>query len=219
MKPVNNRGKIFVFGASGHAKVVIDIIERQQLYEIAFLVDDDPKLKGSEFYGYPVIGGKPELLVAQDQICGGIVAIGINRARITIEKWLTDNRFALITAIHPSAQLARGVTVGEGTVIMAGVIINSDSQIGRNVIVNTLASIDHDCIVGDGVHIAPGTTLCGNVQVGDGSFICSSTTIIPNLLIGESVIVGAGSTVIRDVPDRVLVAGSPAKHIRSQEEP
>ncbi len=206
--------KIFVFGASGHAKVVIDILERQGLYDIAFLIDDDPALKGTEFYGYHVIGGKQELLEVRDQIWSGIVAIGSNRARIAVAKWLTENRFDLVSAIHPSAQLGRGVTVDVGTVIMAGAVINSDSRIGQNVIVNTRASIDHDCTVRDGVHIAPGAILCGTVTVGAGSFVCAGATIIPNLTIGHGVIVGAGSTVIRDLPDGLIVAGSPAKVLK-----
>ena len=207
--------KIFVFGASGHAKVVIDTIERHGLYDIVFLVDDDPALKGTKFYDYHVIGGKLELLEVRDQICGGIVAIGSNRARIAVANWLTDNGFDLVLAIHPFAQLGRGVTVDIGTVIMAGAIINSDSRIGRNVIVNTRASIDHDCTIGHGVHIAPGTTLCGTVRIGDGTFVCAGATIIPNLTIGSNVIVGAGSTVIRDVPDCKLVVGSPAKVVNN----
>lgn len=206
--------KIFVFGASGHAKVVIDVIERQGLYDIVFLVDDDPALKGTHFYGYPVIGGKQELLEARVQICGGIVAIGSNRARIAVAQWLSDSGFPLVSAIHPFAQLGRGSTVAVGTVIMAGAVINSDTHIGRNVIVNTRASIDHDCIIGDGVHIAPGATLCGTVSVGTGSFICAGATVIPNLTIGNNVIVGAGSTVISNVPDKVIAVGSPAKNMK-----
>ena len=218
MKSLNKRKKIFVFGASGHAKVVIDIIEQQGLYEIAFLVDDDPDLKCTEFFGYHIIGGKQELLEVKDQISCGIVAIGSNKARIAVASWLSNNQFDLVSAIHPFAHLGRGVSVDIGTVIMAGAIINSDSRIGRNVIVNTRASIDHDCAVGNGVHIAPGVTLCGTVSVGDSTFVCAGVTIIPNLTIGHNAVVGAGSTVIRDVPDYDLVAGSPARHIKSLEE-
>ena len=87
--------KIFVFGASGHAKVVIDIIERQELYDIAFLVDDDPALSDTFFYGYRVIGGKQELLAVDDLVCAGIVAIGSNRARSAVAAWLTENEFDL----------------------------------------------------------------------------------------------------------------------------
>lgn len=210
MKKVDDRKKIFVFGASGHAKVVIDIIERQGLHEVTFLVDDDSTLKDTEFYGYRVIGGKQELLEARDQVCGGIVAIGSNRARIAVAQWLSDNQFNLVSAIHPFAQIGRGSTVAVGTVIMAGAVINSDCRIGQNVIVNTRSSIDHDCTIGNGVHIAPGTTLCGTVSVGNGTFICAGVTVIPNLTIGYNVVIGAGATVIRDIPDEVMVVGSPA---------
>ena len=203
--------KIFVYGASGHAKVVIDIIERQGLYDIAFLVDDDPALNTTDFYGYRIIGGRQELLAVDDLVCAGIVAIGSNRARSAVATWLTDSKFDLISAIHPSAQLGRGVTIGGGTAIMAGVIINSDTHIGRNSIINTRASIDHDCVINDCVHIAPGSTLCGTVTIGKQTFICAGATIIPNLTIGSNVTVGAGSLVIRDVPDGVTVVGIPAK--------
>jgi len=79
------------------------------------------------------------------------------------------------------------------------------------VIINTRASIDHDCTIGNSVHIAPGSVLCGNVTVGEESFICAGATVIPNLVIGRNVTVGAGSTVIMDVPENLTVVGSPAK--------
>lgn len=203
--------KIFVFGASGHAKVVIDIIEHEQRYDIAFLVDDDATLRGTDFYGYRVIGGKAELLSRREKVERGIVAIGNNGARMKVAAWLADNGFSLVKAIHPSAQIARGACLGSGSVVMAGVVINSDVSIGTNAIINTRASIDHDCWIGSGVHVAPGTTLCGTVTVGDGAFVCAGATIIPNLAIGKNAVVGAGSTVIRDIPDGVTVVGSPAK--------
>ena len=203
--------KVFIFGNSGHAKVVIDIIEREGRYDIAFLVDDDPTLKNIDFYGYRVIGGKQELLAGRERISSGIVAIGSNSARNSVATWLMAHGFNLVTAIHPSAQVGRGVAVGSGSVIMAGSVINSDSRIGRNVIVNTRAGIDHDCTIGYDVHLALGTVLCGSVTIGGGTFVCAGSTIIPNLTIGSHVTIGAGSTVIRDVPDGVTIMGSPAK--------
>jgi sugar O-acyltransferase (sialic acid O-acetyltransferase NeuD family) len=208
--------KIFIFGAGGHAKVVIDIVEKQGRYDIAFLVDDDPSHKGSEFFGYPVIGGKAELLDHPEAPRRGIVAIGSNRVRSTVAAWFSANGFATVTAVHPSAQIGRGVTIGPGTVIMAGAVVNSDTTIGGQVIVNTRASIDHDCVIADGVHLGPGCTLCGTVTVGEGSFVCAGATIIPNLNVGKGAIVGACSSVIRDVPDNVVVAGVPAVVIRRE---
>ena len=203
---------IFVFGASGHAKVVIDIIEKQGLYKIAFLADDNVSLKGSTLYGYSVVGGREELL--ETEIITGIVAIGSNNARSKVASWMTENGFGLITAIHPSACVARGVTIGSNSVIMAGAIINSDCSVGSGVIINTKASVDHDCLIGNDVHIAPGATLCGAVTVGDGSFVCAGATIIPNLTLGKYVTIGAGATVITDIVDGATAVGNPAKIIR-----
>jgi len=204
--------ELFVYGASGHAKVVIDIIERQGLGKIGFLVDDNPTLKESDFFGYPVIGGRSDLL-RHPKVVRGIVAIGSNQARIAVASWMTANGFILETAIHPAAQVARGVTIGSGTVFMAGVVVNSDSRVGDNVIVNTGARIDHDCVVGNGVHIAPGVILCGSVSIGDATFVCAGATVLPNLSLGSNVVVGAGSVVIRDIPDGMTVAGVPAKPV------
>lgn len=204
---------VFVFGASGHAKVVIDAIEKQGQYHIVFLVDDNPRVWKTDFYGYRVIGGKQELLSAHDGICGGIVAIGDNRARSSVASWLTENGVKLVSAVHPSAQLGRGVVMGSGTVVMAGAVVNSDTRIGNNVIVNTRSSIDHDCTIGDGVHIAPGATLCGTVSVGNGTFVGAGSTIIPNLTIGANVLVGAGAAVIRNIPDGSTALGVPSKTI------
>ncbi len=205
--------KVFIFGASGHAKVVIDIIEQQGVYEIVFLVDDAPALKGESFFGYPVIGGRADLLNMPERPDCGIVAIGRNSIRSTVASWLEANSFQLISAVHPTVSLGRGAIVGAGSVMMASAVVNSDTHIGRNVIVNTRASIDHDCVIGDNVHLAPGTTICGSVSIGCNSFICSGATVIPNLTIGKDTTVAAGATVIRDVPDNVTVAGVPASEI------
>jgi sugar O-acyltransferase (sialic acid O-acetyltransferase NeuD family) len=211
---VEAKERIFIFGAGGHAKVVIDIVERQGLHEVAFLVDDDPALRGTEFYGYPCIGGKDDLQRLPDAPQNCIVAIGSNRARAAVAGWLAAKGFRLATAVHPAAQIGRGVTIGAGSVVMAGAVINSDARVGENVIINTKASIDHDCVIGDAVHIAPGCTLCGTVTVGAGSFICAGATIIPNLTIGREVTVGAGSTVLRDVGDGILLVGTPARPLK-----
>lgn len=205
--------KIFVFGASGHGKVVIDIIEKQGIHEVAFLIDDNLDLKGKSFFGYPVIGGREDLLAISERPICGIVTIGNNQIRSTVASWLEDNSFHLISAVHPSACFGRGASVGAGSVVMASAVVNSDTCIGRNVIVNTRASIDHDCAIGDNVHLAPGSTLCGSVSVGSNSFVCSGATVIPNLIIGKNVTIAAGATVVKNVPDNVTVAGVPARKI------
>jgi sugar O-acyltransferase (sialic acid O-acetyltransferase NeuD family) len=193
--------------------VIIDMLEKGNQHDIAFLVDDDPALKGTVIYGYTVLGGRADLLEAHKAlgVIKGIVAIGNNAIRLKIGNWLESAGLQLTIAIHPSAQIARGSAVSEGTVIMAHAVINPDCRIGKHVIINTAATVDHDCIVGDGVHIAPGATLCGGIKVGSGTFIGAGATIVPNVRIGDNVTVGAGGTVVNDIPDGVTVTGTPAK--------
>lgn len=211
-----DREQIFIFGASGHAKVVVDIIEQSEDYSISWLLDDNPQLKGNIFFGYPVAGGRSdlEIISATTQLGKGLVAIGINSVRQSVAAWLAEKGIGFITAIHPSARIARGVTISSGTAVMANAVINSDTSIGKHVIINTSASIDHDCMIGDGVHIAPGATLCGSVSLGRNSMVGAGSIIIPNLKIGESVVIGAGSTVISNLPDNVTAVGSPARIIK-----
>lgn len=201
--------KIFVFGASGHAKVVIDVLECQGVFLVAGLFDDDMALAGKEFYGYRVIGGRDKLILSG--IKRGIVAIGDNSSRKAVASWLIKNDREFITAIHPSAQISRGVTFGRGSVVMAGAVINADAVIGKNVIVNTLASIDHDCVISDCVHIAPKATLCGSVRVAEGAFIGAGATIVPNTVVEKEAIIGAGAIVLKDVIRKSVVVGNPAK--------
>ncbi|HMK34666.1 MAG TPA: acetyltransferase [Desulfomonilaceae bacterium] len=208
--------KVFVIGAGGHAKVVIDAIEKAKLFEIPFLVDDDASLKGKNIFGYPVLGNRTDLAALAKEIPGHgcFVAIGNNLVRIRLEHWLKTRGFRPVTAIHPSAQIARGVRIGINTVIMAGAVINSDATVGTSVIVNTAAGVDHDCLIGDGTHIAPGCSLCGSVTVGPRTLIGAGTTVVHGVTIGSDVIVGAGSVVVENIPPNVIAMGNPARAVR-----
>lgn len=205
--------ELFIYGANGHAKVIIDIVQKQKIYRLLAVFDDDENLNGKTINGYPIMGGKEALKRwhKATKVTQGLVAIGNNGARREVVSMLKSCDFELITAIHPSAQIAAGATIGKGSVIMAGAVINSDASIGENVIINTGANVDHDCLIENNVHIAPGSTTCGGVSVGDDSFIGAGAVIIPNIVIGRNVIVGAGAIVIRDIPDDTTVVGCPAK--------
>lgn len=193
---------MYVFGASGHGKAVIELVE--SLEEIDGVFDDNPLCK--EVLGYPVtqLGG--------DFPSGSrfFIAIGDNRIRREVFRRL-NTRVGFDTLIHPTAIVSKRSAVGKGTVVMEGAIIKVDSHIGDQVIVNTGASVDHDCGVGDFVHLAPKATLCGGVTVGEGTIIGAGATVIPGIKIGSWCKIGAGSVVNRDVPDGTTWIGSGLK--------
>ena len=206
--------KLLVFGAGGHAKVVIDILEQQGEYEIAGLLDDDPKHQGKQVFGYPVLGTRAELpALLSARLRHAIVTIGDNASRAAVAAHLDRHGWRFASAVHPRASIGRGVNIGPGSVVMAGCVINADAHVGAQVIVNTGATIDHDCHIEDAVHIAPGCHLCGRVSVGQSSLIGAGTTVTPNVRIGNRVNVGAGSTVIRNVADGAKIFGSPAQPV------
>ncbi len=205
--------EIIVFGAGGHAKVVIDALERAGSRMAISLADDRPELRGQDFFGYQVIGGRSALLERNRPYPEAIAAIGHNAARSEVSAWLQKNGFALTTVIHPAACIGRGCDIGPGSFIAAGAVLNPDSSIGEAVIINTGSTVDHDCVLGNAVHVAPGCHLCGNVTIGQGTLIGAGSVIIPGVRIGAHVVVGAGSVVREDIADGLRVAGVPARAI------
>jgi len=203
--------KVLVYGASGHGKVIVDILEQSQSYSVISYVDDNEKITGTDYFGYPVILGRDNLLSGKNNCRNIIVAIGDNHIRMELSNWLLGHNYGLVNAIHPSTCLARDVDIGVGNAIMAGAVVNSSTSIGSHVIINTNASIDHDCSIGSGVHIAPGATLCGGVVIGESTLIGAGATLIPGIKVGRNCIIGAGSTVIESVPDNAKVYGNPAR--------
>ena len=194
---------INLFGASGHSKVIKDIIEAEG-NGVGYMYDDSPHCE--DIHGIPVFK-------ASDHDVEGplIISIGSNRIREIIA-----NRYPLeySTAVHPSAIISKYASIGPGTVVMQGATIQSDVKIGKHCIINTGASIDHECELADYVHISPHATLCGNVHVGKGSWIGAGATIIPGIRIGEWCTIGAGAVVIRDIPSHTTVAGLPARQLK-----
>lgn len=194
---------INLFGASGHAKVIMDIIEAQG-DSVHCLYDDAPHC--SDIHGVPVYK-------ADETIVYGplIISIGANHVRKLISE-----RFSLeyAIAIHPTSIISPFATLGIGTVVMQNTLIQSDTEIGKHCIINSGASVDHECHIEDFVHISPHVTLCGNVKVGEGSWVGAGAVIIPGIKIGRWCTIGAGAVVIRDVPDGAVVAGVPGKVIK-----
>lgn len=196
---------INLFGASGHAKVIMDIVCASG-DEVGCLYDDAPHC--SEIHGIPVFKANEKSVE-----CPLIISIGSNRARRLISE-----RYSLkySTDIHPKAIVSESAIIGNGTVVMQGAIIQSDANIGKHCIINTGASVDHECRIGDFVHISPHATLCGNVHVGEGSWIGAGAIVIPGIKIGRWCTIGAGAVVIRDIPDGTVAYGNPCRIVKQK---
>jgi acetyltransferase EpsM len=197
---------MYLFGASGHARVIIEILEQCNV-KIDGLIDDNTSILS--LLDYPV-QHPPLIDIPAD--AGMIISIGDNLQRKQISKKYS---FSYGKAIHPSSVISSRVIIGEGTVIMGNAIINTGTEIGRHVIINTSASVDHDCRIGDFVHISPNATLCGGVTVREGTQVGAAAVIIPNISIGKWVTIGAGAVVICDIPDYSVVVGNPGRIIKT----
>lgn len=198
---------IIIIGAGGHAKVIADIIYKYGDNLIGFL-DDNLSLQGKKIYlDKKVIGTTKDIDKYKEHYF--VIGIGNNSIRKKINN---ENNLKLYTAIHPSAIIAQDVKIGTGSVIMAGVVINPGTVIGKNCIINTCSSLDHDNLLEDYVHISPGAHLAGTVSVKEGTWICTGATIINNITIAQNNIIGAGSVVIKDInEENSTYVGVPVK--------
>src|SRR5689334_21905141 len=179
---------LLIVGCSGHARVVIDIVERQGKNRIVGLIDSF-KGSGTQVLGYKVIGTEDDIpeLVRRGVARSGIVGIGDNWARARVVGRIRELQpdFRFLTAIHPYACIARDVQIGMGTVVMAGAVVNTGSRIGSFCILNTGCSVDHDCAIGEYSSMAPGAVTGGGVVVGCFSAISIGATIVHEVRIGE----------------------------------
>jgi len=196
---------VILYGASGHAKVIIEILELNHI-PVLGLFDDNPDIK--RLLDYDVLGPVGKKKVKNPVI----ISIGDNLLRKKVSRRFN---FSYAQAIHPTATISPRAVIGAGTVVMGHAIINSGTMIGQHCIINTSASIDHDCLLGDFVHISPNATLSGGVVVGEGTHIGSAAVVIPSVKIGKWATIGAGSVIIRDVPDFATVVGNPGRVIKT----
>lgn len=204
---------LIVVGASGHAKVVIDIVERMGGHRIVGLVDRDGK--PGKIWDYSVLGRTDDLpaIAARLGVPAYVLGIGTNADRRRVGEQMRESapKLTAVAAIHPSAAVGRDVEIGPGTVVMAGAMINPSCRIGRGCVINTGASLDHDCVMGDYASLAPGAVIGGTCEIGAGAWVGIGATVVQNIRIGAGATVGAGSTVLHDVDADVTVIGTPAR--------
>lgn len=212
---------IIVIGSSGHARVVIDIIEEEGKYNIVGLCDRFRGI-GEDTEGYLILGKEEDLpyLIQEHKVHGIIVAIGDNFVREKVSNKIKDicPEIQFISAVHPKTAIAKNVEIGEGTVIVAGVVANSKAKIGKACIINTSASIGHDVTVENYASVGPGARIAGGCRIGEGTAVGIGSVVREKINIGAGTIIGASSTIIKDIKDRQVAYGSPAKIIRERKE-
>ncbi len=210
---------VVIFGASYQGQLLLYVLREQGTFEVVSFLDDNPTRQGTTIEGVPVAGGMEWLAEHGHQNLGAIVAIGNNDARLAIGSRLQARGVALVNALHPSAIIMQGVTMGYGNFIAAGSILVSGTHLEDNIVVNTGAALDHDCTIHSGAYIAPGVRTAGGVTIGRGAFVGVGTTIGPGVTIGEGCIVGGGSLVLNHLPPRVVAFGAPARVVKRLEGP
>ena len=212
--------KIIIIGAGGHSKVVVDIIQKEQKYEIAGFIDNYLPI-GHKVLDYKVLGKVEEIntLIKKHETFGGTIAIADNFLRSDVEKKIKQlcNEFKFINCIHPNSNIAFNVVMGKGNVVMAGATINTSSEISNHCIFNTNCSIDHDNRIANFTSIAPNAVTGGNVQVGEFSVIGIGATVKHAVSIGYNCIIGASSFLNKDAKSNSVYYGIPAKFIRNHE--
>lgn len=207
---------IVIVGSRGHAKVVIDIIEQEAKYRIAGLIDGYRNI-GEKTLDYQVLGSEADLprLAAEYDLRGAIIAIGDNLVRSKVAARVREYcpQLPFVNAVHPRATIARGTTVGAGTVLMAGAVVNPDCRVASFCILNTNSSLDHDSVMDEFSSLAPGAITGGNCRIGAFSAISIGAVLRHGITVGEHSVVGAGATVLKDIEAYSVAYGSPAKKV------
>jgi len=201
--------RLALLGASGHGKVVADIAELLGWDEVVFFDDAWPGLNNNG--PWPVVGDSQRLYDKLASYDGVLVSIGNNSIRANKLSKLINLHARIISLCHPTACISRYADFGLGSVVMASAVVNAGVSSGIGGIFNTGCTVDHDCIIGDYVHVSPGAHLAGGVKIGTRSWVGIGSCVRQEITLGCDVVVGAGAAVIKDIPDNVVVKGVPAK--------
>lgn len=195
-----------IVGAGAQGRVTLEAWRAARPNGRFLFLDDDPAAQGRE-----ILGARVEGTLDRARELGGevIVALGDNRTRLDVAARLGDVHFGVV--VHPAAVISPSATLGRGTVVLAGALVGTEARVGEHVVLNTAVVLDHDGVVERGASLSPGTRCGGRVFVGEGAFVSTGTTLAPRMRVGAWSVVGAGSVVVRDVPERALAYGCPAR--------
>lgn len=210
MKPAEATKTLVLVGAGGHAKVLLSLAKSAGFEVLGVCGPEFESREIKEWRGIKVLGGDSSIEQLDPKKIGLINGVGHvmhNTIRRAIFERYRDKGFNFPALIHPFSSIDPSVSLGQGVQVMAGAVIQADSVIGENTIINSRASIDHDCIVNANVHIAPGVVVCGSTTIGAGAFIGAGATIIQSLIVGENAVVGAGSVLVRSLPANCMSLG------------
>lgn len=205
---------LVLMGAGGHAKVLLSLIQSCG-YEVLGVCDPGLAQEGATLWRGIKVLGADQAVFAMDPLSIGLVngigqLVGSTGRRELFDTFGARG-FVFPTLVHPTAWVDKSAVLGQGVQVMAGAVIQVDAVIGKNSIINTRASIDHDCQLGCDVHVAPGATLCGGVFVADRAFVASGATVIQGLSIGADAVVGAGAVLVKDLAARETLLGAVAR--------
>ena len=206
---------VVLIGMGGHARVLLEAMCCSSITVKGYV---SPEPVGVPEGPIPYLGNDDYLLAnlspEEIRLVNGVGSVNSAIRRKDVFDLYKRFGYQFITVIHPSSIVARDVILGEGSQIMAGVVIQPGVSCGDNVIINTRAGVDHDCVLGAHSHISVGVTLSGAVLVGEGAHLGAGCTVIQNIEIGSNSIVGAGAVVIRDVLMDDIVAGVPSRGLK-----
>ena len=210
-----NKKKVVIIGAGGHAKVIVDILQQNEEYEIVGLVD----VKGTEgFWGIPYVGDDNDLpIIKKDYgVKYAFAAIGNSKVRERVTKHALESGYEMINVISKDSIISQYAHLGIGIVVMPGAIINAEAEIGDGCIINTNASVDHEVKIGMYSHVAPGGAISGKTIIGNHCFLGTGSRVIDGISIGNNTIIGAGATVVKDIESSVVAVGVPARVIKKK---
>ena len=209
-----------IIGAGGHGWVVLDIMQHEGRHGVVWFLDSNPDLHGRLMDGVEVLGPIQRLASLKEQgVQGAIVAVGHNGTRRSFGEQVQRLGHELVSAIHPSANIASNVSIGRGVVVAAGALVCAHCQIGDGVILNTGCLVDHETMIGTACHLCPGVKIAGRVTIESGAFVGIGATVIQHVRVGHDAVIGAGAVVLKDVPPMSTVVGLPAREVKSLSNP